>query len=137
MPFRICPDKGLDEERAQRVNGDITRAGLPAGHKPLMEFINGGEGHGNEQSEEGPVEAPATAVAADPVKNGHAEHTEFSDMGKLANGKVHEMDPTARGCGEKPVQDGIEESERGIVAEITRRENRNHNSDSDGRKPMF
>jgi len=137
MPFRICPDKGLHEECAKRVNGDITRAGVPAWHKHLVEFINCGEGHGDEQGEEGPVKAPATAVAADPVKNGHAEDTEFSDMSELANGKVHEVNLMAGGCGEKPAQDGIEESERGSVAEIMRRENRNHCSDSDGRKPMF
>jgi len=136
MPFGICPDKGLCEERAKRINGDIARAGFPAWHKHLMEFINSSEGHGSEKSAEGPVKAPATAVAADPVKNGHAEDTEFSDMRELANGKVHEMDRMARGCGEKPVQDGIEESPRGIAAEIMRRENRNHSSNSDGWKPV-
>ncbi|MGB8495395.1 MAG: hypothetical protein WCE53_13425 [Candidatus Acidiferrum sp.] len=118
MPSGIRPDKGLGEERAKRVNGDITRAGFPAWHKHLMELINSGEDHGNEKSEEGPVKAPATALAAEPVKNGHAEDTEFSNMGELANAKVREMDPMPRGCWEKPVQDGIEESERGVAAEI-------------------
>ena len=136
MPFGICPDNGLGEERAKRVNGNIARAGLPAWHKHLMEFINGGVGHGNEESEEGPVKAPATAVAANPVKNGHAEDTEFGEVGELANAKVHEMDPMARGCWEKPVQDGIEESERGIAGEIVRGESRNHGSDNDCRKPV-
>ena len=136
MPFGICPDKGLGEERAKRINGDVARAGFPARYKQLMEFVGAGEGHGNEKGEKSPVKAPATAVAADSVENRHAEDTEFGDMSELADAKVHEMDPTVGGCWEKPVQDGIEESERGIAAEIVRGEYRNDGSDNDCRKPV-
>lgn len=88
MPFGICPDKGLGEERAKRINGDVARAGFPAWYKQLMEFVGAGERHGNEKGEEGPVKAPATAVSADSVKNRHAEDPEFSDMGELADAQM-------------------------------------------------
>jgi len=128
MPFGICPDKSLGKERAKRINGDVARASFPAWYKQLMEFVGAGEGHGNEKGEKGPVKAPATAVAADPVENGHAEDAEFGDMGQLADCEMQQMQPAATDGGEEPSEQREEYSGRLVAREVLRGKKGNENS---------
>ena len=95
-PFRVSPDKGLCQERAKRINRHIPGAGFPSRHKQLMEFVDTGKSHGNKECEKGPIKTPPMAIATNPMKNRHAEDTEFSDMSELTNTNVHEMDHMAR-----------------------------------------
>ncbi len=69
----ISPDQDLRQHRTQRVNRDVSSAGLPEGHEGLVPLIQASLGDGNHQSGQSAAKTPTRTPSANSMEDCEAE----------------------------------------------------------------